>query len=314
MNADDCKKNLGGRVLSVPQGKMLGGSSGINGLSFTSSTKAVVDGWAELGNPGWEWSSFAKSMAKAYTVAKSPSTATNNEGPLRVAYAEDYTSGWPKVWAETFETLGFPGTRDTLNDDDQVAGALMIPDTVDPALGIRSYAANTYLPPEVRGRANLTIRTGVEVTKVLFNRESDDAKVVATGVDIVDLASPGATSTVLARREVILTSGVFHSPKILELSGIGDAERLGKESVAADIPGVGENLQNHPLITVSFEVESGDKAPPTKDAFIRAAIRQDEKVLGAAMMEYMQHRTGAFPSSGVTSAAQMPLPGLANEE
>lgn len=308
--------NLGGREISFPQGKMLGGSSGLNGLSFTASAKSVVDGWAELGNPGWEWPAFSQSLAKTYTVAKTTLSSTkpsgNSQGPLKVAYAEDYTGGWPRVWADTIESLGFPGAQDTLTG--QAAGGLAIPDTVDPATGMRSYAANAYLPPDVRGRANLTVLTGVEVTRVLLERSGGgggNGDAVATGVEFTDPAT-GTTKTATARREVIVSAGALGSPRILELSGIGDARRLGTDKAIVDVPGVGENLQNHPMITVPLEVT--EAAPPTKDAFLRAAIRQDMEVLGGAMKEYMEHRTGPLASSGVTSAAQLPLPGLDTPE
>ncbi|KAI1458108.1 hypothetical protein F4805DRAFT_425524 [Annulohypoxylon moriforme] len=304
------QENLGGREMRFPQGKMLGGSSGLNGLSFTASAKAVVDGWAELGNPGWEWPAFAHSLAKTYTVAKAPpsATKTSSEGPLKLAFSDDYTDGWPKVWAETIEALGYPGAQDSLTG--QAAGGLMIPDTVDPTMGIRSYAANAYLSPEVRGRANLTVLTGVEVNKVLMSQPSS-GNAIATGVEFTD-STTGTTKTVTARREVIISAGVFGSPKILELSGIGDARRLGDANVIVDSPGVGENLQNHPMTTVSFEVV--DAAPATKDAFLRAALRQDMEVLGGPMQEYMERHTGPLASSGVTSAAQLPLPGLDTPE
>ncbi|KAI1084536.1 GMC oxidoreductase-domain-containing protein [Whalleya microplaca] len=280
--------NLGDRELSFPQGKMLGGSSGLNGLSFTASAKAVVDGWAELGNPGWEWPAFSQSLAQTYTVAKAPplvAKPSSNQGPLQ-------------VWADTIESLGFPGAQDTFTG--QAAGGLMIPDTVDPAMGIRSYAANACLSPEVRGRANLTVRTGVEVKKVLLkkpSRSEPDGDAVATGAELTDLTT-GATTAVTARREVVVAAETFGSPKLLELSGIGDTRRLGVDHVIVDAPGVGENLQNHPITTVSFEV--ADAAPPTKDAFLRAALRQDEQVLGGPMKEYMEHRTSLFASSGGT--------------
>ncbi|XXH01664.1 NADPH-dependent 1-acyl dihydroxyacetone phosphate reductase [Hypoxylon texense] len=309
------QENLGGRKLVFPQGRMLGGSSGLNGLSFTANVKAVVDGWAELGNPGWEWSLFSQSLAQTYTVDKAPSRVAkpnSNQGPLQVAYADDYTGGWPKIWADTIESSGFPGSQDALTG--QAAGGLMIPDTVDPSMGIRSYAANAYLSPEVRGRPNLTVRTGVEVKKILFKKPRSDepgGNTVATGVEFTDLTT-GAATTVTARHEIVISAGTFGSPKLLELSGVGDARRLGVGNIVVDVPGVGENLQNHPMTTVSFEVI--DAAPPTKDAFLRAAVRQDEKVLDVAMKEYMEHRTGLFASSGVTSAAQLPLPRLDTPE
>ncbi|KAI0471519.1 hypothetical protein GGR56DRAFT_667497 [Xylariaceae sp. FL0804] len=301
------QEGLGGRELDFPQGKMLGGSSGLNGLSFTASAKAVVDGWASLGNSGWERPAFAQSLARTYTVARAAphvSQPSDTHGPLQVAYADDCMGEWPKIWHETIESLGFSGAQDTLTG--QAAGGLVVPDSVDPAMGIRSYAANAYLSPEVRGRANLTVRTKVEVKRVLLEKPAGGGDAVAKGVELTDLAT-GATATVAARREVIVAAGAFGSPKLLELSGIGDAQRLGAHRVVVDLPGVGENLQNHPLATVSLEVESA--APPTKDAFLRAAVRQDARVLGGPMKQYMEHRTGMFASSGVTAAAQLPLPG-----
>ncbi|KFA71232.1 hypothetical protein S40288_03872 [Stachybotrys chartarum IBT 40288] len=218
--------NLGGRELGLPQGKVLGSSSGLNGLSFTSSSKAVIDGWVELGNPSWEWSAFSQSLAQAYTVAKAPphiAKPRNRQGPLQIAYAGDCMDEWPKVWADTIEALGYSGVQDTLTG--QVVGGFVIPDTVDPALGIRSYAANAYLSSEVRRRPNLTVHTGAEVNKILLQRPSSSdptGVAVATGVEFTDLTS-GTTTTITAHREVVVAAGTFGSPKILELSGIGDA-------------------------------------------------------------------------------------------
>lgn len=313
-NAFGTQSNMGGREIRFPQGKMLGGSSGLNGLSFTSSSKTVIDDWAELGNPGWEWSSFSQSLSKTYTVAKplSSSPKSGSNGPLKVAYADEYTHGWPKVWADTIESLGYPGLQDTLAG--QAAGGLSIPDSVDPATGTRSYAGNAYLSPEVRGRPNLKVLTGVEARRIVLSKpgsSGDGGDVVATGVEFTD-PTTGSSKTVTVSKEVIVSAGTFGSPKLLELSGIGDPRRLGADNVIVANHGVGENLQNHPLTTVSLEVNSS--APPTKDAFLHAAIRQDMSVLGGFMQQYMEHHTGPFASSGVTSAAQLPLPGLDTPE
>ncbi|KAJ3578820.1 hypothetical protein NPX13_g1743 [Xylaria arbuscula] len=301
--------NLKDREINFPQGRMLGGSSGLNGLMFTACAQAVVDGWAALGNTGWEWPAFSQSLMETYTVAKAPpsfAARSNSKGPLKVAYADDCISAWPKVWADTIESLGLPGTQNILTS--QAVGGLVIPDTVDPTIGMRSYAVNAYLTPETRSRNNLAVRTGTEVKRVLFSKpDNADGDAVATGVEYTEYTT-GATKTAIARRQVIISSGTFGSPKILELSGIGDARRLEAKNIIADVPGVGENLQNHPMTLVSFEVV--DDAPPTKDSFLRAAVRQDQEVLGFAMKEYMEHHTGVFASSGVTSAALLPLPGL----
>ncbi|KAJ0110254.1 L-sorbose 1-dehydrogenase [Diaporthe amygdali] len=300
--------DMGGREIYVPQGKMLGGSSGMNGLNFTASSKAVVDGWARLGNPGWEWSAFAEALNKTYTVAKtSPSVShpsRNSGGPLKVAFADTSEDEWPKIWSKTLEALGFPGAQDTLTS--QGNGGLVIPDSVDPATAQRSFSANAYLGP-ARDRANLTVVTGVEVHKVLLEKKpgSDDA--VATGVQYTD--SNGSVKTVHAQREVILSAGALGSPKLLELSGIGDAGRLSRLGIdtVVDNPGVGENLQNHPLVNMNFEVN--ETAPPTKDSL----VRQEPEALGAAMRAYARQQ-GPFASSCVVSAAQLPLPGTDTPE
>lgn len=148
---------------------MLGGSSCLNSLSFTTRVIAVFDGCAEIGNPGWEWFEFSQALAQTYTLAKSPSSVSalkNAQGPLKIYYVDDYTDGWPIVWAGTKTVLGFPGVQDTLADQDP--GGLRIPDAVDPAMGSRSYTGSAFLLPEVRGRTNLTVHTGVDVKEVLL--------------------------------------------------------------------------------------------------------------------------------------------------
>lgn len=218
---------------------MLGGASGLNGLLFTASTKAVINGWAELGNPGWTWSDFSQSLAQTYTVAKTPAIIGkpgSDLKPLQVSYADKYIDGWPKVWAETMETLGFPGAQDTLMD--HAAGGLMIPETIDPTMGARTYAANAYMSSEVRGRINLMLSTGVEVKKVLFEKPNTGDDAIATCVEYIDLAT-GTVEVFKARREVIISAGVFGSPKLLELSGVGNPERLGRQNVVVDLSSVG---------------------------------------------------------------------------
>jgi choline dehydrogenase-like flavoprotein len=303
------KAGLGGREIYIPQGKMLGGSSGMNGLTFTASSKAVVDGWEQLGNPGWDWDAFSKSLEKTYTVASAASASqthlppSGSEGPLKVASADTSGNEWPKIWSKTLETLGFPGAQDTLSS--QGVGGLVVPDSIDPVTAQRSFSANAYLAP-ARGRANLTVITGVEVHKVLLEKGMNltgDSDAVATGVQYSD--REGRVKTTGARREVILSAGALGSAGLLEQSGIGAAGRLTRLgiNVVVDNPGVGENLQNHPMTSVTIQV--GEAAPPTMDAL----VRQEPEALGAAMQAYAR-QAGPFASSGVVSAAQLPLPGI----
>ncbi|KAK1243245.1 hypothetical protein MKX07_003873 [Trichoderma sp. CBMAI-0711] len=284
---------LNNRAISFPQGKVLGGSSAINGLSFTHSSKANVDAWHKLGNPGWDWASFSRSLAKSYTLT-SPSANVTGSGPLQLSYPKDTDNAWPSIWQQTLEGLGFPKSEDTTR---QACGPLFVPDTIHPASKTRSYAGNAYLEP-ARSRDNLTVIPKAAVNRILFDKNGD--AVTATGVEYIkDGETQAATG-----KEIILTAGTINSPRLLELSGVGDAKRLEKLGidVVVNNPNVGENLQNHPMCGLSFEAQDSEK---TMDSL----ARQDPAALQAAMAAYAQ-QLGPFASSGTNNAAQLPFPGI----
>ncbi|KAL7815080.1 GMC oxidoreductase [Trichoderma aethiopicum] len=288
---------LNNRAISFPQGKVLGGSSAINGLSFTHSSKANVDAWFKLGNPGWDWASFSKSLAKAYTLT-SPSADVTGSGPLQLSYPKDTDNVWPSIWQQTLEGLGFPKSEDTTK---QSCGPIFVPDTIHPASKTRSYAGNAYLEP-ARSRENLTVIPKAAVSRILFDRTGN--AVTATGIEYI---KDNKTQTA-AGKEIILTAGTINSPRLLELSGIGNAKRLEKLGIEIIVnnPNVGENLQNHPMCGLSFEAQDDEK---TMDGL----ARQDPAALQAAMAAYAQ-QLGPFASSGTNNAAQLPFPGIRTAE
>ncbi|KAL7809062.1 GMC oxidoreductase [Trichoderma gracile] len=288
---------LNNRAISFPQGKVLGGSSAINGLSFTHSAKANVDAWHKLGNPGWDWASFERSLAKSYTLT-SPSADVTGSGPLQLSYPKDTDNAWPGIWQQTLEGLGFPKSEDTTR---QACGAIFVPDTIHPTSKTRSYAGNAYLEP-VRSRENLTVVPKAAVNRILFDKNG--AAIIATGVEYT---KDGETQTATGK-EIILTAGTINSPRLLELSGVGDAKRLEKLGidVVVNNPNVGENLQNHPMCGLSFEAQDDEK---TMDGL----ARQDPAALQAAMAAYAQ-QLGPFASSGTNNAAQLPFPGIKTAE
>ncbi|KAL6875831.1 GMC oxidoreductase [Trichoderma longibrachiatum] len=288
---------LNNRAISFPQGKVLGGSSAINGLSFTHSSKANVDAWFKLGNPGWDWASFSESLAKAYTLT-SPSADVTGSGPLQLSYPKDTDNVWPSIWQQTLEGLGFPKSEDTTK---QSCGPIFVPDTIHPASKTRSYAGNAYLEP-ARSRENLTVIPKAAVSRILFDRTGN--AVTATGIEYI---KDNKTQTA-AGKEIILTAGTINSPRLLELSGIGDAKRLEKLGIEVIVnnPNVGENLQNHPMCGLSFEAQDDEK---TMDGL----ARQDPAALQAAMAAYAQ-QLGPFASSGTNNAAQLPFPGIKTAE
>ncbi|KAK1970722.1 GMC oxidoreductase [Colletotrichum sublineola] len=283
------QKGLGGREVAVPQGRLLGGSGALNGLSFTVTTKANVEAWAGLGNPGWDWPTFKQASEKTYSVASG-----EGKGPLKLSLPDNAESLWPTVWQETIRGLGFAGSCDPLSG--QGVGSSITPDTVDPETKQRSYAGSTYLQ-SAKSRPNLTVVTGALVEKIIFKTDAGD--IVA---EAVQYTKDGERKTVTARKEVVLTAGTFNSPRLLELSGVGNAELLRGLGidVVLDHPHVGENLQNHVLVGASFE------ALPELDT-MDGLVRQDPATVGAAMEAYGKG-TGPFTRSGTSATAQLPLP------
>lgn len=279
------------REIGFPQGKLLGGSSALNGLAFSATSKASVDAWETLGNPGWAWSEFSESMKKSFS---SNEGLSEGSGPIQLSAPED-DSKWPTVWKKTLEALGYPSTGNPF--EGQFSGSTVVPDSIQPATKQRSYSANAYLE-SARLRKNLTVWTKAEAERILFDTSAD---IVATGVQ---LTKDGETQTVKARKEVILTAGTINSPKLLELSGVGNAELLKSLGidVVIDNPNVGENLQNHPMCTLSFEVKDQEGFDT-----IDKLARQDGATIAAAMDAYSKQK-GPFSKSGANVVAQLPTP------
>ncbi|KUJ07704.1 GMC oxidoreductase [Mollisia scopiformis] len=283
------------RQITVPQGKALGGSSAINSFLFTSTSKATVEGWKNLGNEGWDYTAYEKALKKSFTLHK-PLGVTEGSGPLQVTLGTP-ESLWQKAWIDGLESVGFPKT-DPLSG--HLGGPNIAPESIDPRTKQRSYATNAYLDP-VRSRPNLTIRTGTSVTKVLLERLSSTDDAVAKGVQYI--SKDGSSHSAGVRKEVIISAGAINSPRILELSGIGGADllqHLGID-VIVDNPHVGENLQNHVFTGLVFEASDDVE---TLDAF----FRQDPDAVATAMQDYGTKGTGPLSTSNMTTMAQLPLP------
>jgi choline dehydrogenase-like flavoprotein len=199
-----------------------------------------------------------------------------------------------KAWVDTFRHLGYPLTGDPFSG--KVTGAYNSPSTINGATKERSYAATAYYVP-ISGRPNLHLLTGSLVEKIAL--EDVDDIVVASGAQFIH---KGERRTVKARKEVILAAGVFHSPKLLELSGIGSTKVLQSCDIPVRINNlfVGESLQDHVLTGISFEVKEGVH---TADEL----MRQNPDAIQAAMNAYQTSKTGPLCSGGVTSFAFMPV-------
>jgi len=233
----------GGRSHVWPRGKVLGGSSSINGLLYVRGQHADYDGWRQLGCEGWGWDDVFTYFRRAQHQERGADAWHAVNGPLNVS---DPTEGHAVSDAviAACEEAGLP--RRDINGEDQ-EGVSWYQLTVKN--GLRCSAAVAYLHPVMR-RPNLQIETNALVTRILFEGKR------AVGVEF---RRHGETRTVGAAKEVILSGGTVNSPQLLQLSGVGPGALLQQHgiSVVADLAGVGENLQDHYVISMQYRLKPG---------------------------------------------------------
>lgn len=223
---------LNGRSIAWPRGKVLGGSSSINGLLYVRGQPEDYDHWRQLGNTGWGWDDVLPLFRRSETWEGGEDGYRGGDGPLSVSRTR-VKRKIVDLWMDAAVASGYPRTPD-YNGADQEGVAYFQMTT---RRGRRCSAAVAYLKPAA-ARENLEILTGAHVTRLHFEGSR------ATGVEIM---SGDEAKTVTARSEVILSAGAIGSPQILMLSGVGPADHLRDLAVPVkrDLPGVGENLQDH---------------------------------------------------------------------
>ncbi|SPO44147.1 related to Glucose dehydrogenase [acceptor] precursor [Moesziomyces antarcticus] len=277
------QQHSNGRKYPWPRGKVLGGSSALNFLVWQRGYKGEYDDIGKLGNSGWSWDDFANFARKSATLEK-PSEqlqeahlATYDEevhgsdGPVQTSYSKWYTEA-QRPWFEALKSLGLANVRDGLAGSN--AGFWVSPGTLCPKNGVRSYSASAYYAPNAK-RSNLKVITGALASKILFGEAKNAAgELVASGVEY---SVDGASYTVKARREVVVSGGTINSPHLLELSGIGKAGVLKAAGIEQRIElDVGENVQDHLYTTTTFKLKPGhttwDKM--RQDDFAKAAMEQ----------------------------------------
>ena len=260
---------------------------------FLLPSKSEVQAWERLGNRGWDWPTFEKALGQSYTLHKRDGTIEGN-GPLQVTVSEP--TRWLNIWADTLGKLGYPQC-DPFSGE--ACGSIITPESIDPEKKQRSCSANAYLDA-ARSRDNLVILTGAAVTKVMLDK-ADPNNVIAKGVQI---SRDGQTKMINASREVIVSAGSINSPRLLELSGIGDAALLKDLGIDVVInnPNVGENLQNHVMSSVVFDIHDDEDS-------LNPLTRHDPQAVAAAQAAY-QKGSGPLSSSNGLASAQMPMPKL----
>lgn len=236
------QEHLHGRALYWPRGKVLGGSSSINAMLYIRGNRTDYDAWEAQGNSGWGFDSVLPYFLKAEDQARGPSALHAVGGPLRV---EDQRTVNPmsRAFVEAAIEAGLPSNSDFNGPQQEGAGFYQ----VTQRRGRRCSAADAFLHP-ARGRPNLTVVPHAHATQIVLEGTR------ATGVEYV---SAGREFSVHAEREVILCGGSVNSPRLLMLSGIGPAKHLKQQGieVALDLPGVGENLQDHLFLPVAYEAK-----------------------------------------------------------
>ncbi|KAF5637820.1 choline dehydrogenase mitochondrial [Fusarium sp. NRRL 52700] len=238
------------RVWSINRGKVLGGSSALNLMTYDRAAAAEYDAWEALGNPGWNWKTMIKAMMKSETFTGKNtvtygSKGVGDSGPVK-AVVNRIIPKHQESWIPTLNKLGVPKNLESLGGDP--LGVMYQPSSIDPSNYNRSYSANAYT--EISG-SNLEILADTIVAKINVSGPAAKKKSIATGVTLQD------GTYVKARREVILSAGSIQSPGLLEQSGIGSKSVLSAAGIKQiiDLPGVGENLQDHLRVMTSYQLK-----------------------------------------------------------
>lgn len=265
---------LNGRSIGYARGKVLGGCSSINAMIYMRGQRSDYDHWAQLGNRGWSWNDVLPVFRQSEDYQHGADEFHGAGGELRV---EERRVDWEilDAWREAAAENGIPKIAE-FNRGENFGNAYF---QMNQRRGVRWSASKAFLRP-VQHRRNLQVLTNAHVESVTTRR--DGAAVIAAGVSVV---ASGARERIAARREVILSAGSIGSPQILQLSGIGRPELLaahGIESVC-DLPGVGENLQDHLQIRQIWQVAN------TRTLNARARSLPGKVAMG---LEYLLFRTG----------------------
>ena len=232
----------GGRRIEVPRGKMLGGSSSINGMVYIRGQAQDYDHWAQLGNRGWSWQDVLPVYKRLENYGGGSDELRGRGGPLRITDTPRHKVPLLEKMIEAAGKIGLPFNADLNGATQEGIGMSQV--TI--AKGRRQSTAYCYLDP-ARGRKNLVIEQGALAETLILEGKR------CVGVRY---AVNGQKREASATREVIVSSGSINSPKLLELSGIGQPAHLGSLGIAPvhELKGVGENLRDHYSPRVRFAI------------------------------------------------------------
>lgn len=284
----------GGRQVHYAQAKTLGGSSSINTMSYIRPTKGSYDRWADtVGDDSFRWASMLQYFKRSVdltppneekrhntnaTVLFDPSDYDEDGGPLQVSWNNwvDPTLTW---LAQVLLSLGLTISPKGFSSGELVGHGAWVPSTIEPGKAQRSTSESSFLRQAIKD-TGIIVYSHSLATKILFNGTQ------AVGVSV---NTQGVEYTLSATKEVILTAGTFHSPQLLQVSGIGAREHLESLSipVVADIPGVGQNLQDPILMSVTYPISTPSAQSLTNDPALNPGF----------VNEYLKSGTGPYSSA-----------------
>ncbi|WP_300348590.1 GMC family oxidoreductase N-terminal domain-containing protein, partial [uncultured Alcanivorax sp.] len=267
---------LNGRRLEWPRGKVMGGSSSLNGLLYVRGQPQDYDRWAQMGFSGWSWDDVLPLFKRAENQERGADDYHGAGGPLNVSDMR-LSRAICDAWVTAAQAAGFPFNPDYNGATQEGAFHYQ----VTHKNGERCSAAKAYLTPNLQ-RPNLTVLTHALTEKVLF----EGRKAVGVQVKV-----KGQRQTLQARCEVILSAGAFGSPQLLMLSGVGPAAHLRQHGIDVihDLPGVGENLQDHPDALVVHKSLRKDPLSLAPGALLTTGLK--------GFIDFFYRRTGQLTSN-----------------
>ncbi|KAG2138428.1 alcohol oxidase [Suillus bovinus] len=282
------------RVMPIPRGKVLGGTSALNFMAYCRY-------WEKLGIKGWNWNAISNAIksAEAWSPPTSHSKAHHADNVAKhhgrygyvktTAYSYFYDLVLP--FFETMNEMGVVTNQSEASGDN--IGIWTYTASIDPQTNTRCYSTNAYYD-RVSNRPNIVVLTGAQASKVIF-KQTSSSDLQATAVEY---RKGGRTYKVPVRREVIISTGALQTPQLLELSGIGNPDLLRRLNIPVkiDLPGVGENLQDHPRVSMGAELKGSHETADdlNSESFAKQRLEQ-----------YRLSRTGML-SSTLSTVALIP--------
>lgn len=232
--------HINNRSIYLPRGKTLGGSSSTNAMAYVRGNKADYDEWAAMGNRGWAFKDLLPYFKKSEHNEDIINHYHGRNGELNISFQKSFQTPYAHAFVEACASCGIPKNPDYNGETQEGAGMFQF--TIK--AGRRHSSATAFLKPAI-SRPNLHVITNAMVKEIMIDGNR------ATGVEY--LTAGKNPQKIYAAKEVILSAGAFQSPQLLLLSGIGNAETLKAHGIAVkkELPGVGQNLQDHLFFLVS---------------------------------------------------------------